>query len=141
MFGRYHLKNSLRKVSLKKYTQFIDPQLVEISIGDHLFEVELCKNFEKGLSQRSKMGCEGMIFIFPEPRDAQFHMKDCKFPLDILFCKDGGVKQISADCQPCKSEDCEKYICEDCDVVVELPAGTCFKLGITTGSSCQILNH
>jgi acyl-CoA reductase-like NAD-dependent aldehyde dehydrogenase len=38
-------------------------------------------------------------------------------------------------------EDCEKYICEDCDVVIELPAGTCFKLGITTGFSCQILNH
>ena len=127
-------------MSLKKYTQFIDPQLVEISIGDHLFDVELCKNFEKGLSQRSKMGCEGMIFIFPEPRDAQFHMKACKFPLDIIFCKDGGVKQISADCHPCKSKNCEKYTCEDCDAVVELPAGTCFKLGITTGSSCQILN-
>ena len=141
MFGKYHLKKFLRKVSLKKYTQFIDPQLVEISIGDHLFEVELCKDFEKGLSQRAKIGCEGMIFIFPEPRDAQFHMKDCKFPLDILFCKDGGVKQISADCQPCKSKECEKYTCEDCDVIIELPAGTCFKLGITTGSSCQILSH
>ena len=141
MFGKYHLKKFLRKVSLKKYTQFIDPQLVEISIGDHLFEVELCKDFEKGLSQRDKIGCEGMIFIFPKPRDAQFHMKDCKFPLDILFCKDGGVKQISADCQPCKSKECEKYTCEDCDVIIELPAGTCFKLGITTGSSCQILSH
>ena len=141
MFGKYHLKKFLRKVSLKKYTQFIDPQLVEISIGDHLFEVELCKDFEKGLSHRAKIGCEGMIFIFPEPRDAQFHMKDCKFPLDILFCKDGGVKQISADCQPCKSKECEKYTCEDCDVIIELPAGTCFKLGITTGSSCQILSH
>jgi uncharacterized membrane protein (UPF0127 family) len=141
MFGKSHLKKSPVKVPLKKYTQFIDPQLVEISIGDHLFEVELCKDFEKGLSQRSKIGCEGMIFIFPEPKDAQFHMKDCKFPLDILFCKDGGIKQISADCPPCNSDDCEKYICEDCDVVVELPAGTCFKLGITTGFSCQIINH
>jgi len=141
MFGKCHLKENLKRVSLKKYTQFIDPQLIEISIGDHLFEVEVCKDFEKGLSGRSKIGSDGMIFILTEPRDAQFHMKECKFSLDIIFCKDGGVKQISADCPPCTGEDCEKYICEDCDVVIELPAGTCFKLGITTGFSCQILNH
>lgn len=140
MFGKYHLKEHPRKLALKKYTQFIDPQLVEISIGDHLFEVELCQDFEKGLSVRTKIGSDGMIFIFPEPKDAQFHMKDCKFPLDIIFCKDGGIKQISADCPPCNEEDCEKYLCEDCDLVIELPAGTCFKLGITPGLSCQILN-
>jgi uncharacterized membrane protein (UPF0127 family) len=82
-----------------------------------------------------------MIFIFPESKDAQFHMRDCKFPLDIIFCREGAIKQISADCPPCNSEDCEKYICEDCDVVIELPGGTCFKLGITTGFNCQILTR
>ena len=101
----------------------------------------MCKDFEKGLSGRSKIGSDGMIFIFPEPKDAQFHMRDCKFPLDIIFCREGAIKQISADCPPCNSEDCEKYICEDCDVVIELPGGTCFKLGITTGFNCQILTR
>ena len=82
-------------MALKKYTQFIDPQLIEISIGDHLFDMEVSSDHSVGLSQRKKMNCEGMIFILDEVRAAQFHMKDCYFPLDIIFCKDGAIKKIS----------------------------------------------
>lgn len=126
-------------MALKKYTQFIDPQLIEISIGDHLFDLEVCNDHELGLSKRKTIGCEGMIFIFDSVKDASFHMKDCHFPLDILFCKDGEIKSIAENCPPCKSDECQKYNCEDVDVVIELPAGTCSKLGITQGESCQVI--
>ena len=126
-------------MALKKYTQFIDPQLIEISIGDHLFDVEVCPDHVVGLSQRKTMNCEGMIFIMDEIRDASFHMKDCSFPLDILFCKDGAIKKIAPNCPPCNSDSCPKYSCEDVDVVIELPAGTCSKLNITEGESCQVI--
>lgn len=126
-------------MALKKYTQFIDPQLIEISIGDHLFDMEVCPDHAIGLSNRKTMGCEGMIFILEEVRDVQFHMKDCNFALDILFCKDGSIKKIAANCPPCSSDPCQKYSCQDVDVVIELPAGTCSKLGIIEGESCQVI--
>lgn len=126
-------------MALKKYTQFIDPQLIEISIGDHLFDMEVCSDHVVGLSNRKKMNCEGMVFIMDTVRDASFHMKDCYFPLDILFCKDGAIKKIAANCPPCNSDDCPKYSCEEVDVVIELPGGTCSKLNITEGESCQVI--
>lgn len=136
---KYLLKEIDPEVALKKYTQFIDPQLIEISIGDHLFDVEVCPDHAIGLSQRKTMGCEGMIFIMDEVRDASFHMKDCNFSLDILFCKDGAIKKIASNCPPCDSGSCPKYSCEEVDVVIELPAGTCSKLNITEGESCQVI--
>ena len=85
MYWKSHSKETDPKVALKKYTQFIDPQLIEILIGDHLFDMEVSSDHSVGLSQRKKMNCEGMIFILDEVRDAQFHMKDCYFPLDIIL--------------------------------------------------------
>jgi uncharacterized membrane protein (UPF0127 family) len=139
MYWKYHSKETDPKVALKKYTQFIDPQLIEILIGDHLFDMEVSSDHSVGLSQRKKMNCEGMIFILDEVRDAQFHMKDCYFPLDIIFCKDGAIKKISENCPPCNSDVCEKYSCEEVDLVIELPAGTCSKLNIVEGGSCQVI--
>jgi hypothetical protein len=126
-------------VALKKYTQFIDPQLIEISIGDHIFDMEVCTDHAVGLSKRKKMGCEGMVFILDEAGGTSFHMKDCNFPLDILFCRNGAIKKIAANCPPCNSGDCQKYSFDDVDVVIELPAGTCSKLNITEGESCQVI--
>lgn len=126
-------------MALKKYTQFIDPQLLEIAIGDHLFDMEVCADHALGLSNRKSMGCEGMIFILDDVRDAEFHMKDCHFPLDIIFCRDGAIKKIAANCPPCNSEVCQKYTCSDVDVVIELPGGTCSKLNIIEGESCQVI--
>jgi uncharacterized membrane protein (UPF0127 family) len=45
---------------------------------------------------------------------------------------DNTITEIHHQCPPCESEDCESY-CGEGDVVLELPSGTCKKLGIQIG--------
>jgi uncharacterized membrane protein (UPF0127 family) len=102
-------------------------------IGDHVFVLEECKDFPKGLSHREHLlENEGMLFNFNDPGDRTFHMRDCLIPLDILFIKDGKVNKIYHECQPCKIDECDKYIGE-ADSVVELLGGTCKKNNISEG--------
>lgn len=109
-------------------------------IGDHFFDLEVCKDHIKGLSNRDKVEFDGMIFIYDKPHNLLFHMKDCKIPLDILFCKDGQVVDIHHNCPPCKSLPCKKYECSSpSDLVIELPGKTCYVLGIKSGVSCQVI--
>jgi len=126
-------------LSLKKYNNFIDPQSTRVMIGDHFFDLEICKDHVKGLSKRDKVEMDGMIFMYNEPISLSYHMKDCRIPLDILFCRDGQVVDIHHNCPPCKSLPCKKYECDSSDLVIELPGKTCSSLGITSGLSCQIV--
>lgn len=104
-----------------------------VKIGDHVFVLEECKDFPKGLSNREHLlENEGMLFNFNDPGDRTFHMKDCLIPLDILFIKDGKVNKIYHECQPCEINECDKYVGE-ADSVVELLGGTCKKNNISEG--------
>jgi hypothetical protein len=110
---------------------------MKVMIGDNFFDLEVAEDHEKGLSGRDSITKDGMIFIFPDIEPLQFHMKDCKFPLDIIFCKEGEIVNVYENCPPCE-EDCTKYACDLGDLVIELPAGACSKKGIKTGGFCQI---
>ena len=126
-------------MSIKKYGQFIDHQSVRIQIGDHSFDLEICDDHAIGLSGRSSMGrYEGMLFKFNPGSPVQFHMKNCKFPIDVLFCKDNKIVKISPSCPPCGPEDCPKYKCDSVDYVVELPGNTCSHLNIKLGDSAEL---
>jgi uncharacterized membrane protein (UPF0127 family) len=64
-----------------------------ISIGQHVFNVELALDFEtrrKGMAFRNDVPADsGMLFVFPEARPAgeqsAFWMKNCLVDLDIAF--------------------------------------------------------
>lgn len=127
---------------IKKYTDFINPRSLEVMVGDSIFEMELCKDYSTGLSGRSKVSFDGMIFIFPESDVRAFHMKDCLISLDIVFCNRGQIIKMYENCPPCESEECEKYLCDSSDLVLEFPQGTCSKNpSIKEGALCQILNY
>ncbi len=105
-----------------------------VKIGNHTLVLEECKDFNKGLSKREHLlENEGMLFSFPSRGSRTFHMKDCLVPLDIIFIDKGVVKKIHHNCQPCKSEDCEKFECDYADTVVEVLGGTCKKNNISEG--------
>ena len=53
-------------------------------------------------------------------------------PLDIIFIKKNIVNDISPNCPPCDTEECETYE-GDGGFVLELPANSCRSLGIKIG--------
>ena len=125
-------------MSLKKYKEYSDPQLMKVQIGDHFFELEICQDHTEGLSNTHTIEHDGMIFIFPSGEPAAFHMKACNFPLDILFGRLGVIDKIYHNCPPCHSKNCEKYSSNSVDHVIELPGGTCEKYSINIGDPYKI---
>lgn len=72
----------------------------QIKIGDTLLNIEIADNQSertKGLSNREKLATSsGMLFIFDTPKKYQFWMKGMKFPLDMIFIKEGKVVDFLA---------------------------------------------
>lgn len=60
--------------------------------------VEIADNPEawaQGLSGREELGKnQGMLFVYPDALRLAFWMEDMRFPLDILFIRDGRVVDI-----------------------------------------------
>jgi len=58
-------------------------------VGDQTFKVEIADTDEerrRGLSNREPLeSARGMLFIFEEPAQYQFWMKDMLFPIDIIW--------------------------------------------------------
>lgn len=62
---------------------------IKVSINNNEWFLRVAKTpeeREKGLQHVKKLGKhEGMLFIYEEPQDVSFHMKNTHVPLDIIF--------------------------------------------------------
>ena len=71
---------------------------IKIKIGSKSYEVKLAQTEEeqeKGLQGKTELDeDEGMLFVFDEPDEVSFWMKDTHIPLDIIFI-DEELKVIS----------------------------------------------
>lgn len=69
-----------------------ESNLVDITIGDKKYKVEIAdtpEKQEKGLMGRKSLPeNQGMLFIYDEPQDLSYWMKDTFIPLDIIFIDD-----------------------------------------------------
>lgn len=65
---------------------------MKIEIGDRKYEVSLAtteEEREQGLQGKKKLDQnEGMLFVYDEPQEVSFWMKDTEIPLDIIFIDD-----------------------------------------------------
>ncbi len=90
-------------------------QKITLQTGDHevTLQVEIADSpveRAEGLMGRTELpDGQGMLFIFPEPQNLSFWMKNTMIPLDILFF-DSQKKFIGwQSMEPCKIEPCKLY--------------------------------
>ena len=111
------------------------PLVAETASGPHSFTIEIADESserERGLMFRQDMDDDhGMLFVFPETKEAGFWMKNTPMPLDLIFIgEDGRVRGILPG-EPFS----EAVISPGKPVrfVLELKAGTARKNGIAEG--------
>lgn len=115
-----------------------------VRLHGHRFTTEFATNDaprERGLMLRTGLaGDHSMLFVFPDEGLRWFWMKNTLIPLDILYF-DGSRRLVSvqADVPPCKTDPCPSYPGNrPARYVLELPAGTAAKIGVTVGDELAI---
>lgn len=106
-----------------------------VSIADSPFKRQIGLMFRDTLAQN-----EGMFFVFDEPGQYGFWMKNTYFPLDIIWIDENmRVVFIAKNVQPCleteqEDKECETYSPDRyAKYVLELNSGLSDKFGITVG--------
>jgi uncharacterized membrane protein (UPF0127 family) len=96
----------------------------------------------QGLSGRSEIGADGMLFVFPQPHKPTFWMKDMQFDLDLVWLRDGEVIEVtSAVPAPATPESALPLYSpqnQQINMVLEVRAGDAATFGLQQG---QVVKH
>lgn len=115
------------------------PEYKTISVAGSPLVVEVVRTPEEraqGLSGREKIPRDGMLFIFDHPGRYGFWMKDMRFPIDIIWIKNGAVVDIAPNV-PFPATDGELPVYHpraEADAVLEVAAGWSERVGLQIGS-------
>lgn len=80
----------------------------------------------------------GMLFVFEEDRPYRFWMKNCKFPIDIIWLDaQKAVVYFSENTPPCFSDPCPTYGPKESPAryVIEVAAGFVHERGLKVGTA------
>jgi uncharacterized membrane protein (UPF0127 family) len=122
--------------NFKSFFQGEEPYVV---INNQKIYVEIADSSEEkkqGLSGRESLAEDrGMLFIYPEPGQYSFWMKEMKFNLDFVFINDQKVVDLKEKIPfPKEGEEPQTIRAEaEFDKVLEINQGMIEKLGIKTG--------
>ena len=108
--------------------------------GTQRFSVEVADDpaeQAQGLMFREKMATSaGMLFVFPEPKHAQFWMKNTLIPLDMIFADASGlVTRVAANAIPGDLTAIDGG--EGVAFVLEINGGLAARMGISAGSQMR----
>ncbi|MDH5225325.1 MAG: DUF192 domain-containing protein [Actinomycetota bacterium] len=82
---------------------------------------------------------EGMAFVFAEPTDGTFWMKDTVIPLSIAFVDEAGTIVTIRDMEPCEDDPCPTYGADEPYVLaVEANAGYYARMDIAEGDEARL---
>ena len=108
------------------------------------FTVELAETQDKqalGLMFRDSLpDSHGMLFLFPAESRRNFHMKNTRIPLDIIFF-DADLKLVSVaeNARPCRTRRCPSYSSAGpAKYVLELNAGKAAELDLRPGDPLEL---
>lgn len=127
---------------------FQDHQLVRLQIGGQTLKVEVVnspQSITQGLSGRDQVGSDGMLFIFPQAKQASFWMKEMKFDLDVVWLADSQVVAVTKDVPHPAAEtpltELPTYSPPKAvEMVLEVPSGTADKFGWQPGTPITVSN-
>jgi uncharacterized membrane protein (UPF0127 family) len=116
------------------------PLTIETGAGAQAFTVELAESpaqQEQGLMYRRSLAPDaGMLFVFPEPHQAVFWMKNTLIPLDMLFiAADGKIADLHERAVPMSVANIVSKV--PVKAVLELNGGTVARLGIKVGDKVR----
>jgi hypothetical protein len=108
------------ELSLRGSVTYPNGTTIEVEIAD------TPETRERGLSfRRSLQEGRGMLFVLPEVSRPIFWMKNMKFPIDILWLRDGVIVDVIKEAPPYGDLPPIQYLPEaDADTVLEIPAGS-----------------
>jgi len=94
---------------------------------------------ELGLSNRPSLGPgEGMLFLFGGVGPASIWMKDMRFPLDILWIREGRIVMIRERANPLRPDRPPEISTAEADSVLEVPAGFAAARGLSVGDAVRV---
>jgi uncharacterized protein len=81
----------------------------------------------------------GMVFLFPEPTEGSFWMKNTLIPLSIAFFDADGTILRILDMEPCESDPCPLYSPEVAFTgALEVNRGAFDRLGVQEGDTIEL---
>ncbi len=115
----------------------------EVEIGGETIKVEIANDpaeMVKGLSGRDILDeNRGMLFVYAEPGQTAFWMKDMKFPLDIIWIENGEIVDIAANLPPLAGDYVSTYEPRvPASYVLEVNAGFAAEHGVKIGDKIDI---
>lgn len=126
-----------RKTDTKKlHVLQLDTHSLQVEIADSSDEITL------GLSYRSKLGSDGLLFMLPNRSVPAFWMKGMRFPLDFVWIDGNTVVDLTSNVPiQATTTDSELILYRPkvaVTQVLELNAGTIDSLGIKVGDSVHL---
>lgn len=121
---------------------FLPMMTLQAAPGGRLV-VEIADETEErmnGLSRRNGLGPNrGMVFLFEQAAMHPFWMKDMRFPIDIIYLREGSVIHVFASVPPPEPGEGPKTVEPSgfADAVLELSAGEAARRGIVPGTYFQ----
>jgi uncharacterized protein len=117
--------------------------VIETADGEEEIAVEIADTPEeraRGLMERTSLPEDsGMIFVYTEPTEGAYWMKDTLIPLSIAFYDSNGEILRILDMEPCRREPCRLY---DPGVpyvgALEVNQGAFERLGVREGDRVEL---
>jgi uncharacterized membrane protein (UPF0127 family) len=108
-----------------------------------LWIAETALQRQRGLMEVTDLGlADGMAFVYDDPSNGQFWMRDTPMALSIAFFGAGGRYVSAADMEPCLTgppDDCARYSASGpYATAIEVPQGALADLGMVPGSRLEL---
>ncbi|MEK7546266.1 MAG: DUF192 domain-containing protein [Patescibacteria group bacterium] len=125
-------------IRIKEAVELRNPVMMEATLRGRVFTIEIADTVAKrdlGLGERESLPDDhGMYFPFDAERRWVFWMKGMRFPIDIIWIRDGKVVDIDHSVPPPKTLPLDTFSpIEPADAVLEVNAGVAQEIGLEPG--------